>query len=125
MVNKQKKKEAVKPIVASKVSVPVSSSTFTLHGTMWKIIPSILAGLAALLVAYYQGSLNIVNIAKDAESISSTSFSSNILDKEAVIPKVARPDGKAPEVVKDCIDRYPKDCATYATNGDCLKFPGW
>jgi len=41
------------------------------------------------------------------------------------IPKGATVDGRAPIVIKECIDRYEKECPLFASKGDCTNFPGW
>jgi len=44
---------------------------------------------------------------------------------KAEIPKGANQEGKPREAVKECIDRYPKECQEFVRAGECLKTPGW
>jgi hypothetical protein len=36
---------------------------------------------------------------------------------DAEIPKSANTQGKPREAVKDCVDRYPKECNDFLTSG--------
>lgn len=37
----------------------------------------------------------------------------------------ANQEGRPREAVKDCVDRYPKDCLGFVKNGECDRNPGW
>eukprot|EP01036_Dinobryon_divergens_P028413 gene28414-37350_t len=47
------------------------------------------------------------------------------LGTTVVVPKGANQEGRPREAVKDCVDRYPKDCLGFVKNGECDRNPGW
>ena len=42
-----------------------------------------------------------------------------------IVPKGANLEGRPREAVKDCVDRYPKDCGGFVAQGECDRNPGW
>lgn len=47
------------------------------------------------------------------------------LGTSVVVPKGANTEGRPREAVKDCVDRYPSDCAGFVRQGECERNPGW
>lgn len=45
-------------------------------------------------------------------------------EKPEEIPKGANAEGRPREAIVDCVDRHPKECADYASWGECEKNPG-
>jgi hypothetical protein len=41
------------------------------------------------------------------------------------IAKGSNADGAPPEPIKECVDRYPEQCAQWVAVGECEKNPGW